>query len=230
MSSEKRGKPAQLERIGGFTFFCSLLAFFCLTISNLIALPSLLTSALNITVAASFAAALFVGILFAKFCLTRHSKVLIHELKHSILSGLVGNKWRGMKIKSRSGHFEYAYSERTARFNALIALAPYCLPLITFVAILIAVATSYQNPLRMALIIGFAYGCDLLLQWRDVSPHQSDLTVIAGGYSVAVAYVMFANLFVASCLAAWALAGVPGLLHLGQSFWGLCLAALAASR
>jgi hypothetical protein len=49
---------------------------------------------------------------------------------------------------------------------------------------------------------------------RDISPVQTDITLIRGGYSVGLLYISAWNFIIAALLFAWAFQGVEGLLAL----------------
>jgi len=199
--------------VGGFAFFLSLAAllptgllFFTLSIAQL--------RSADLTLAGIFIASCLFGAMLAQACVRGHISVLIHEFKHSLISNLVGNKFKEMRINEHSGHVQYAYTKRTAHYNAFIALAPYIVPVFTFVATLIAIACFRGDEVGTLVIVGLAYGADLLLNIRDISPVQTDITLIRGGYSVGLLYIAAWNFLIAALLFAWAFQGVAGLLTL----------------
>jgi hypothetical protein len=222
---DKETKSA--ERVGGFAFFLSLGAL----------LPTgLLTLVLSLRAwdpafmrpTGIFAASALAGTLVAHFLIRGHISVLIHEFKHSLVSGLVGNKRKGMKIGKSSGHFEYAYTKRTAHMNAFISLAPYILPLFTFVGCLVAFAAFRHDHELAVLIIGIAYGTDLVLNMRDISPIQTDINLIRGGYHVGLLYIAAWNFTIFGVLLAWVFQGAVGLMMLLEAFSKFFVAVHAA--
>ena len=140
--------------------------------------------------------------------------MLIHEFKHSVISNLVGNRHRGLKIGRNSGHYSYAYSKRTAHYNAFISLAPYITPVFTFVAVLVSLIFYRDERQIAAAIVGFGYGVDILLNMRDISPIQTDISLIRGGYGMGLLYIAAWNLLTIGVLLAWVFQGPHGLLLL----------------
>ncbi len=199
--------------VGGFAFFLSLAAI--LPTGLIVASLALrLLSSETISTAGGFTCAAVVGALCAHFFIKGHISVLIHEFKHSLISNLVGNKRKGMKIDRDSGYFEYAYSKQTKHFNAFISVAPYIVPVFTFVAGLIAFALFRHDHMLAALVVGIGYGMDLVLNIRDISPIQTDLSLLRGGYRLGVLYVTAWNVLIFGLLLAWVLKGGAGLAHI----------------
>ncbi len=212
----KKEKDTTGEVVGGFAFFLSLAAllptgllFFTLSIAQL--------RSADFTLAGIFLASCLFGAMLAQSLIRGHISVLIHEFKHSLISNLVGNKFKEMKINEHSGHVQYSYTKRTAHYNAFIALAPYIVPVFTFVGALIAIACLQENEIATLVIVGLAYGADLLLNARDISPVQTDITLIRGGYSVGLLYIAAWNFIIAAILLAWAFQGLPGLVTLVEA-------------
>jgi len=209
-ASDAPHKRSENERVGGFAFFLSLilllptgLVFFIVAIRQI--------RDADIADAAIFILAAILGMMVAHGCIRDHISVLIHEFKHSLISNLAGNKYKGMKIDRNSGHMEYAYTKRTAHYNAFISLAPYIVPIFTTIFSLIALSTSRHDPTMMVLIVGFGYGIDLLLNMRDISPIQTDISLIRGGYHVGLLYILAWNLVIAALALAWAFQGIAGI-------------------
>lgn len=218
MSSKEKKKSGKEKDttgdvVGGFAFFLSLAAllptgllFFTLSVAQL--------RSADLKLAGIFLASCLFGAMLAQGCIRGHISVLIHEFKHSLISNLVGNKFKEMRINEHSGHVQYSYTKRTAHYNAFIALAPYIVPVFTFIGTLIAIACFRENEVATLVVVGLAYGADLLLNIRDISPVQTDITLIRGGYSVGLLYISAWNFIIAAVLFAWAFQGVPGLLTL----------------
>lgn len=211
-------QKVEQKAVGGFAFFLSLLALVLIDLSNLSAIPALKKVA-HFSFSLYFFGAFALGLVIGLFVFTQHLKVFIHELKHALLSGLVGNRWRGMMVKGRSGHFEYAYSSRTARYNAFISLAPYWIPLFTLLFLLIASAAFGSRPTWIMAALGFGYGIDLVCNMRDVSPHQTDFSLIRGGFVVGLIYVIAINLMILSILLTYVFAQHAGLELLVVTIW-----------
>ncbi len=210
--SRKAETPKQAV-VGGFAFFLSLVAILP-TGLVVLSLALRLLSAETLGYAGIFTCAALAGGVCAHLFIKGHISVLIHEFKHSLVSNLVGNKRKGMKIARDSGYFEYAYSKETKHFNAFISVAPYITPVFTFVAGLIAFALFRHEHMLAVLTVGIGYGLDIVLNIRDISPIQTDLSLIRGGYRVGVLYVMAWNLLLFGFLVAWILKGGAGLTYL----------------
>lgn len=213
LGKSKPEKDTTGDVVGGFAFFLSLAAllptgllFFTLSIAQL--------RSADLKLAGIFLASCLFGAVLAQGCVRGHISVLIHEFKHSLISNLVGNKFKEMRINEHSGHVQYSYTKRTAHYNAFIALAPYIVPLFTFVATLVAIACFHGIEVGTLVVVGLAYGADLLLNVRDISPVQTDITLIRGGYSVGLLYIAAWNFIIAALVLAWAFQGTAGLLAL----------------
>ncbi len=213
MRSRRDRLRKKLEKVGGFAFYLSLLSLSLLSVSNICALATAVPVivALHRIDLAILAGAGTLGYFFSLIVLNEHIHVFMHETKHALVSGLVGNTWKGMNVGSHSGHFEYSYSKHTAHYNAIICLAPYFVPLITIPALLLAAAAFRTEHRIMVAIISFAAGIDLYSNIKDIDPRQSDFVSIKGGYRVALVYVISANAFLLSVLIAWGLMGYDGL-------------------
>jgi hypothetical protein len=204
----ERGEKGDL--VGGFAFFLSLAAllptglmFTTLTFMRLESASS--------TTTVNFIFATLAGAAIAQMFIRGHLSVFIHEFKHSLISNLVGNRHKGMKIGEQSGHYQYSYTKSTAHYNAFISLAPYITPVFTFFAVGVALAFFRQDREIAAIVVGVGYGMDMLLNMRDISPIQTDISLIRGGYSMGLAYIAAWNLLIAGLVFAWAFHGVKGL-------------------
>jgi len=215
---KERSEPKRTEEtIGGFAFF---LSFAVLVPSAIFVIRTAVFSWRVEFVANSllFVLGALVGVILAALFIRNHISVLIHEFKHQLISNLVGNKSKGFKIDRNSGHFEYAYTKATRHFNAFISLAPYIVPLFSLLGLLIA-ATLFrfrpENRHYTALMLGVGYGTDLLLNLRDISPIQSDINEIRGGYCVGLTYIVIWNAVIVGMLFIVASQGVLGVLAMG---------------
>lgn len=219
------------EKIGGFAFFLSLSVL--LPLGVVLIFLTLSYVPLDGRALAIFFGAWVAGIVACQVLIRGHVSVLIHESKHAIVSNLVGNKRKGMKIGEHSGHFVYAYSKRTAHMNALISLAPYILPVFTFVGMLAAAAALRKDHAMAVLLVGICYGVDTALNVRDISPIQTDINEIRGGYGVGLLYIFAWNLTIFGVLLAWVFNGPTGLgillEHITAAFVHAYLVATGAS-
>ncbi len=214
-----RKKEEKQKSVGGLPFFLTLACTLFLGFFNLTVLPTLwndeaFRQLLRLLVG------VFLGGLAAKVFIVGHVSVVCHELKHFIVSQLAGNRSKGFQIKKRSGSYSYEYNKETEKYNALIALAPYWLPLSTIFAVFLSIplyasSTSYLAP----FVIGFGIGADAMLNLRDISPIQTDLTGISGGYSIALLFILGMNLTILTILLAWIFQGADGLRTVVHSLW-----------
>jgi hypothetical protein len=218
--SEKREVTlAKAGTVGGFFFFLSL------TFATILALINIDTLIVILRLSHSFLLVLtlcgiFIGNRVAESLITGHWAVFFHELKHYIPSNLVGNRSKGMKIDKESGHFQYQYTKHTAKYNALIALAPYWFPLFTIPMLALPYLMFYPpHHITHVIIVGVAFGMDLTMNLRDLSEHQSDLQAIRGGYKIGAYYVVLMNTIVTTTLIAWAAKDIAGLQDLIKGLW-----------
>ncbi|NDC38265.1 MAG: hypothetical protein EBZ48_09465 [Proteobacteria bacterium] len=200
---------------GGLFFFASLFSLIFLAVLNSLLLPTVLGLG-SLRPLGLFLASGVLGAAIAHRMIQKHLSVFIHELKHSIASHFAGNKPKEMKINQDSGHFRYEFTKDTAHFNAFIALAPYCLPLCTLPTLGVSYLFWPHDATVLVAVVGAAFGADLLLNLRDISPYQTDLTTIRGGYFVGLTYVLAMNIVIATFLLAWVMQGTDGLLKLAE--------------
>lgn len=216
-------------KIGGVAFF------FSYVFSLPLALIGLSTAHQVISTADSFTlwlllAGLLLGWWFGYTLLRGQISVLIHEYKHALLALLVGNKWKKLKLKGMSGSFQYSYTQDTAEYNAFISLAPYFLPVITFIGLLLYPILHHANTEGALLFLAAIHGTELYLQLKDATPIQTDLTGIKGGYFVALGYIFAANACITSLLILWLVGGNDGLQIFGQELYQCGLLVVATVR
>lgn len=204
------GGAEKQDLVGGFAFYLSLAALLPTGVMfTTLTFLRLRTADSHATV--SFIISGLIGAALAQMFIRGHLSVLIHEFKHSVVSNLVGNRHRGLRIGEHSGHYQYAYSKRTAHYNAFISLAPYIVPVFTFISVIIALIFCREDRATAAIVVGIGYGMDILLNMRDISPIQTDISLIRGGYGVGLLYIAGWNLLTAGLIFAWAFQGVHGL-------------------
>lgn len=211
---------AASEKVGGFAFYLSLLALLPSGFLTLV-LTGYTWHTESLSPTLFFCGALAFGAIAAHVTIKGRFSVLLHEFKHQIVSNLVGNKAKKLHVDVDSGHFEYAYSKQTSHFNAIISLAPYIVPLFTFVCSLLAFAFARHDHVTAAWIVGMGYGVDILLNTRDISTVQTDITEIRGGYWVGLLYILAWNLAILGVLLAWVFHGLDGFTMLLQEFSAL---------
>ncbi len=217
--SKNTPKDTTGSKVGGLAFFLSLFAFSALDAFVFLTLKELPLGPLTKARLGGFAAGSLAGLAVGALFIRGHLSVFLHEFKHYAVSTLVGNRPKGMKIFQQSGHFEYEYTSHTSRFNALIALAPYYVPLATILMLGILLLFVPVHSRYFVAGVGLGFGVDMLLNSRDISHHQTDITLIRGGYFVGLAYILAINLFLAQILIAWVLSDIDGLRFLAEKFW-----------
>jgi hypothetical protein len=201
------------EVVGGFAFFLSLAAL--LPTGLLLTFLTLLrVGEAEGRVVMVFIGSILGGAIISHFTIAGHLSVLIHEFKHSLVSNLVGNRHKAMKIEQASGYYQYTYTKQTAHYNAFISMAPYIVPVFTFFGMLLAIALFRDERELSIMVVGLGYGMDLLLNMRDISPIQTDISLIRGGFLVGLLYIGAWNLMILSMLCTWVLHGPLGLLQL----------------
>ena len=188
----------------------------------LLAMPAVLGSA-NVSRIFRFVVGTFAGFFVGLVFIRGRFSVFLHELRHSVVSSLAGNRAKAFKYKNQTGSFEYQYSSATAHFNALIALAPYFLPIFTVAALGVGLAIFLHRPENLVLLIGVGYGIDLIINLRDAGPHQSDLTELIGGYPIGMLFIVLINTAIFCLLFAWVCQGVAGLQIILAAFWTIGL-------
>lgn len=213
-----RKKTVQLDtsKVGGFAFFLSFLVVIPLALLGIAFLTSTLPTA-PLEPLARFGFGAIGGAVAARLLIRGHTAVFVHEFKHSVIANLVGNKATGWRIRKRTGHFEYEFTDKTAGYNAFISLAPYWLPPFTIAALGIALAGWHGAPNTMAILVGLGWGADTLLNISDIGPHQTDFSSIRGGFTVGFLYVLALNTVILVLLLAWVMGGLGGLKLLVKS-------------
>ncbi len=223
----KEAEDTSDQIIGGFAFFLSL-ALLLPTGVIFFGVALLQLRYAELSSVALFFASLVVGIGLGHYVLKGHISVLVHEWKHEVISSLVGNRNKRMEVGEHSGSLQYEYTKQTAHFNAFIALAPYILPICTFIAILLTFALGSENPRAPLMLIGIGYGIDLLMNARDISPIQSDINLIRGGFYVGLLYILSWNMLTTALAFAWAFNGFSGLTELVEVLLKLFVALYSA--
>lgn len=221
-STDKDDDSEKQEPVGGFAFFLSMAVLIPTGVASIsLALSSWQMSFLPAV--GSFLSGFLLGCFVAHTMIRGPLHVFIHELKHAVVSNLVGNKSKGIKYGDEAGAFRYQYTKRTSHFNAFISLAPYCLPIATVVALVAAETTMRSEHRIAAFIVGIGYGIDTVLNSRDISPIQTDITLIRGGYHVGLAYIAAWNIAFLGVLVSWVFQGFEGVKLLFTEFGSLLM-------
>lgn len=208
----KKEKPP--EKVGGLVFFLSL--FFLLILNGLLILlvPTIFSGDHLFRNWTYFVLGSALGYVSSSLLIRGRLAVFFHELNHKVLSGLLGNKPKKLKVGQDDGFFEYEYTKETAPYNAFISLAPYFFPLFTLFTLIIAMVNWRSVHHIAVLITGLGYGADLYLNTRTISPHQSDFSQLNGGYFVGILYVILISAAIFFFLASWVSDGAVGIAHL----------------
>ncbi len=221
----KKKKEEKLEKTGGLVFFTSLFfllildaVFICLLTPTIFSGPSALENWFFFLIGS------LVGWTAASVLIAGRLAVFLHELNHKVLSGLLGNKPKKMKVGKDDGFFEYEYTKETAPYNAFIALAPYFFPLFTLLGLALSLIGWKTQHYLAACITGMGYGTDLFLNTRSVGPYQTDFKQIRGGYRAGFLYVIAVTLAIFFILAAWVSDGGRGLLNLFRTLFEISVA------
>ena len=215
------------EKVGGLVFYLSLFFLIFLDCVFIFLLTPTVFSGKDLhTNWFFFLLGGLTGWFVASGLISGRLAVFFHELNHKVLSGLVGNKPKKLKVGKDEGFFEYEYTKDTAAYNAFIALAPYFFPLFTFFALALSLIGWRSRHELAVCITGMGYGCDLFMNTRSVSPHQSDFQQIRGGYKAGFLYVIAATLAIFFILAAWVSDGASGIIATGRTLFEIAVVAV----
>jgi hypothetical protein len=181
-------------KVGGAFYFFSLFSVVLLaSLLTRFSVDFLSTSTINTKISLlQILISLLIGFFIAALVPSKVS-VFLHELKHSIISSLAGNKAKSMSYKEDSGDFQYTFTKNTAHLNAFISLAPYLLPIFSIIGLVLQF-TVFKADLALGATVSIAaLGLDLVLNLKDAGIHQTDLTEIRGGYFLSMTYVLAFN-------------------------------------
>lgn len=116
-------------------------------------------------------------------------RVFVHEMKHSMVVNLSGNKVKDFKVGKNTGHVEYAMYQDRVHYAPLIALAPYFFPLFSLPTVVSAVFLHISYPQYIIPAIGFTLALDLSLSISEIHPYQTDFQSIIGGFFTSALYL-----------------------------------------
>ncbi len=206
-------------KVGGLAFFLSIPALFLIVTGALLGILYLIKTK-EMSGLWWLLIGMTIGFLISPIIIGK-LYVFMHEVKHAIVASLAGNKWKKLTIDGGGGAYEYSYTKKTAHLNAFIALAPYWFPLLTVPVALFGLtkAISYEG---IRLLLGAVFAIDLYTGFKDLGPHQSDLSNIRGGSSVAILYVILMNALTTALVLAWAISGLNGFSEITYHLWDLC--------
>jgi hypothetical protein len=156
---DKKNQPI---KVGGIAFFSTLAALLILALSNTVGLVLLAPQADPLRWI-YFLAGLAAGWFIVRRLGPGRVGIFLHELKHRVISNLAGNREKSLKVADNSGEFEYEYTKYTARYNALIALAPYWFPLLFVPVFVVCLLTPLRETAPALALCGLAFGIDFKL-------------------------------------------------------------------
>jgi len=203
---------------GGISFYITTILLFLILVNNVKYFPKLLEQS-SASSLFYLAIGIALGMLVGYIVIHGHTKAFIHELKHLIVAILAGNRVKDFHFRNNAGHLKYQFTETTKKFNALIALAPYFLPLFTIpTLILMGFLWNLEHNYQI-ILLAMAFGFDFFANIRDISPAQTDISTIRGGYFVGLVFIIVINFVLFSLLLTWCLQGISGLFGLLYFAW-----------
>lgn len=178
------------RKCGGVFFFSSLIFTYVFSILFSPAALNVIATTSTWTRWRGFLGGMLLGLGLVKLLISGKTETLLHEIRHNVFSGFVGNKPKKIEVHDKGGSFEYEYTQETAKFNAFISLAPYFLPFFTLLTFPIWCCILNIPSAIRAGILGAAYAADIRLNLQDIHPGQTDFTDLNGGFFVGVLYVI----------------------------------------
>lgn len=100
-------------------------------------------------------------------------QVFSHELAHTAVSLLFFHKIDSFTADSRRGKVSYRGSNVGDLF---ISLAPYCLPLVTYILLLLRLLSTQESMYVYDMLIGFTAAFYICCFVAQTGTHQSDIT------------------------------------------------------
>ncbi len=97
-----------------------------------------------------------------------------HELSHTVVGLLFLRKIHSFKATDRDGG-EIWHSGRSSIGESYITLAPYCLPLGTYIFLLLGLFWSNSTLAVLHLFVGYTLAFHILCFYTQLSPSQSDI-------------------------------------------------------
>lgn len=208
-----------------------------LTLSYVLCMPALVGLAILFFYSAFFAAAvsptagagwlvfICAGISAAIFWIqTRLTRLrtMIHEFKHAVMVMFTGGKVDKIEVgDDGGGSIEYSHYDEGARYQSIIALAPYYFPLLSFPVMLACLVSTPDMHAYYAAALGAAFATDIISGVADIGPHQTDIENIFGRFYLAGFFIAAADLAWFSVLAVWVSGGTKGFLFLWRIAAGM---------
>ena len=166
-----------------------------------------------------------IGVVSA-FCFIGSSKIytfrtFIHELKHFVVVVMTGNKVKDFHVDTHTGHVKFEMYKDKVHFAPIISLAPYFLPLFSFPVFIACLISEDYYRLPLIAALGVSLGIDLQFGYKEIHPHQTDLTRIRGGYFSSGIYLVGVHFLWITCCLLWVIDGRQGFFHAGELVWEL---------
>ena len=183
-------KKDYIGKIGGLTFLLSILFLFvlgaCFLISSITIF--LTTGARDGQLGIFLFAMIGTQIILAGLPPGR-IRIFIHEVKHALLIAATDNKISDFSVDKHGGHVAYKIDKKDFHYLPLIALAPYCYPLLSLPAFVLCLIFSDSYPIQLSLLLGVTLAFDLNTGIHDIHSEQEDFKKVAGGFLIAGSYI-----------------------------------------
>jgi len=113
------------------------------------------------------------------------AEVFEHELTHTVVAWLMGSEVIEFQASDKKGgHISHTHT------NFIITLAPYFLPTVTVLVLLMAPVIKDEYSLYVVFFAGFTYCYHLLSTWHEFSFHQPDIEKSGKFFSLVFLYLM----------------------------------------
>jgi len=146
-------------------------------------------------------------------------RTFIHELKHAIMIVGTGNIIHDFHVDKHTGHVEFYIHSNKLHFKPLIMVAPYFLPLFSFpvFALCLFLDASYSFPLW--LVLGITLAADLDMGFKEIHPHQTDISRMFGGIYLFGIFIVCMKLMWCSFCLLWISGGWEALELATSTAW-----------
>jgi hypothetical protein len=211
MFSRKEKKPDSTSRSGSLAFYLSIPANYLLAIF-LLGCTFFYVRKFGDSRGAAFlfSHAFLAGAIISSQFEALRFRTFIHELKHAVMVIFTGNRLKGFRAGAGEGEVTYALYEDSLHLKPFIKLAPYYFPLFSLPAFIAAV--FFEDPARSSFVyaLGFLFGVDLSMGYREIHCIQSDLKRVYGGFLATRSFIFGSYLCWFSLIFFWAIGGRAG--------------------
>lgn len=118
-----------------------------------------------------------------------------HEANHAIVGMMFFHKIHSLQANEESG---VVYHSGRNFGDIFISLAPYCLPVVTYLLLFVRLLGAYKMLYLFDLFIGFTLAFYIVSFWRQTRPYQTDIQ--NQGYIRAYLFIITAWFFNASII------------------------------